>query len=120
MVNVIRRDFIWYGFLAISSLLGWGLYLTAVVFIVFIERKWYYVGTSTQYVCQMKIHSQQLYSQRDHIFGNTFSYCYVKNSLEVFYFRYIIIKCERKDCNKKNVSIAMRIAEIRNPIVVSI
>ena len=64
VVNVIRRDFIWYDFLAISSLLGWGLYLTAVVFIVFIERKWYVGNTSTQYVCQMKIHSQQLYSPR--------------------------------------------------------
>ena len=35
------------------------------------------------------------YPQRDHIFENIVSYCCVKNSLEVFYFRYIILKCER-------------------------
>ena len=59
MVNVIRRDFTWYGFVAISSLFGWGLYLTAVV----LERKWYVGTTANGYTCLEKLTTEKCKQQ---------------------------------------------------------
>ena len=96
VVNVIRRDFTWYGFVVISSLLGLGTLFDcgSIREKMVCWYKYYSVCVSDENTLSTTVFTKGIHKET--IFLRThFLIVMSRIPLRFFYFRYIIIKCER-------------------------